>query len=122
MDGRAGDGIGATMRRGLIAVGSDVGERAGVNLIAGSIFAFSHVDKHAGAGMKRGSLVRFGPPPTLLPTFRLACVYQPVFVRLFLKQLQAWQFCWPSEPWTTASHAGAGDFVSLGKGEVLVRD
>ncbi len=122
VDGRAGDEIGATMRRGLIAVGSDVGECAGVNLIAGSIFAFSHVDKHAGAGMKRGSLVCFGPPPTLLPTFRLACVYQPVFVRLFLKQLQAWQFA-PAQRTLDDSFARwCGDFVSLGKGEVLVRD
>ena len=40
VDGTAGNEIGATMRRGLIAVGKDVGEFAGVNLIAGSIFAF----------------------------------------------------------------------------------
>ena len=70
--------------------------------------------------MKRGSLVCFGSPPTLLPTFRFACVYQPVFVRIFLKQLQDWNFT-PAQRSVDDSFARySGDLVSLGKGEVLV--
>ena len=121
VDGTAGNEVGATMRRGLIAVGGNVGDFAGVNLLAGSIFAFGHLGPRAGVGLQRGSLVCFGPPPTLLPTFRFACVYEPVFVRVFLKQLQAWDFK-PAKRSLDHSFARyCGDLVSLGKGEVLVR-
>jgi len=92
IDGKAGDELGATMRRGLIAVGGAVGDFAGVNLLAGSIFLFGSAGLRSGAGMKRGSLVCFGPALQLLPTFSYDCEYAPVFVRIYLKQLQAWNF------------------------------
>ena len=78
------------MRRGLIAVGGDTGDFAGVSLIAGSVFVFGQPGVRPGAGMKRGTHRRSSAPATpLLPTFRFDCVYRPVFLRLYLRQLRA---------------------------------
>jgi formylmethanofuran dehydrogenase subunit C len=119
IDGKAGDEIGATMRRGLIAIGGASGDFPGVSMIAGSIFLFGPGGGRPGAGMKRGTLAFFGGSPAMLPTFRYACTYQPVFLSLYLRQLRAWDFpveerflrgCW---------RRYLGDLVALGKGEIL---
>jgi formylmethanofuran dehydrogenase subunit C len=71
--------------------------------------------------MKRGSLAFFGPPPALLPSFRYACTYRPVFLDLYLRQLRAWGFplpeCFPGGNWRRY----CGDLVALGQGEILTR-
>jgi formylmethanofuran dehydrogenase subunit C len=120
IDGPAGCQIGANMRRGLIAVGGDVGDFAGVNLLAGSIFLFGSPGTRFGAGMKRGSLVLFAPKPELLPTFRFSCVYEPVFVSIYLKQLREWNFAPAQENRSHEFARYCGDLLTLGKGEVLV--
>jgi formylmethanofuran dehydrogenase subunit C len=120
IEGNAGCEVGANMRRGLIAVGGDTGDFAGVNLLAGSIFMFGSPGNRFGAGMKRGSLVLLGPSVPLLPTFRFACVYQPVFVQIYLRQLRAWNFT-PAERVSGVDFARfSGDLLTLGKGEVLL--
>ena len=88
-------------------------------MIAGSLFVFGAVGAHAGAGMKRGTLAVFGGPPELLPTFRYDCVYQPVFLRLYLRQLRAWGFAVDERFERGAWRRHSGDLVALGKGEVL---
>jgi formylmethanofuran dehydrogenase subunit C len=119
IDGKAGNEIGATLRRGLIAIGGAGGDFPGVSMIAGSIFLFGPSGVRPGAGMKRGTLAFLGGPPALLPTFRYACTYQPVFLSIYLRQLRAWGF--PVEErflhgrWRRYS----GDLVALGKGEIL---
>src|SRR5437879_5404101 len=90
VDGKAGNEIGNGMRRGLIAIGGDTGDFPGVSMIAGSLFIGGQPGIRLGAGMKRGSIVLLNSKPALLPTFRFDCVYQPVFLRLYLRQLQAW--------------------------------
>ena len=119
IDGRAGNEISATMRRGLIAIGGDVGDFAGVSLIAGSILVFGRAGMRIGAGMKRGTVALFGPPPQLLPTFRFSCVYRPVFMPFFLKQLTNWGFTAAARHLHGSYRRYCGDRVALGKGEVL---
>ncbi len=119
VEGKAGNEIGSGMRRGLIAIGGDTGDFPGVSMIAGSVFVFGKPGGRPGAGMKRGSLVFCGARPVLLPTFRFDCVYEPVFLKMYLRQLRHWGFPVAERflggPWQRYS----GDLVALGKGEVL---
>jgi formylmethanofuran dehydrogenase subunit C len=71
--------------------------------------------------MKRGSIVCAGPAPALLPTFRPDCVYRPVFLRVYLKQLRVWGFPLDEALLGSRWKRYSGDLVSLGKGEVLLR-
>jgi formylmethanofuran dehydrogenase subunit C len=119
IDGKAGNEIGSNMRRGLIAVGGDAGDFAGVSLIAGSIFIFGQPGIRLGAGMKRGTIALFPDLPPLLPTFRPDCIYRPVFLALYLRQLRAWGFGVPEGSLRGFYRRFSGDLVSLGKGEVL---
>jgi formylmethanofuran dehydrogenase subunit C len=119
IDGNAGNEVGGTMRRGLIAVGGEAGDFPGVSLIAGSVFLFGPVGIRLGANMKRGTIAVFSTRPMLLPTFRFDCEYQPVFMRLYLQQLRAWDFAVPDDCFEATYRRYSGDLVSLGKGEVL---
>jgi formylmethanofuran dehydrogenase subunit C len=121
IDGKAGNEIGATMRRGLIAVDGACGDFPGVSMIAGSIFLFGPGGGRPGAGMKRGTLAFFGPSPPLLPTFHSACVYRPVFLSLYLRQLRAWNFAVDERFQGGHWQRWTGDRVSGGKGEILIR-
>jgi len=120
VDGNAGNEVGNAMRRGCIALGGSAGDFAGVSLIAGSIFLFGRSGIRLGAGMKRGTLALFGEPPPLLPTFRFECEYQPVFMRLYLKQLQEWGFTPAGRTDALSYRRYSGDLVALGKGEILI--
>jgi formylmethanofuran dehydrogenase subunit C len=51
-------------------------------MLAGSVFVAGRLGERPGAGMKRGTIVGFGEAPELLPTFRYACTYRPVFMQL----------------------------------------
>lgn len=118
--GSAGDELGAAMRRGLIAVGGDAGARAGFHAIAGTALVLGSVGEAPGLATKRGSLVVYGEAP-ILPTFRYACVYQPVFLRLYLRHLmERLGFAVPRRFLGGGYRRFAGDFSQLGKGEILV--
>ncbi len=122
IDGSAGSHVGASMRRGLIAIGGDCGEAAGLEMIAGSILVFGACGRAPGAGMRRGTIGMFGTAPVpLLPTFRPAGRFRPLFLRLILREL---------ERLGLPPHEGLsdeefllyhGDLVGLGKGEVWCR-
>lgn len=119
VDGNAGNEIGGSMRRGLIAIGGQAGDFAGVALVAGTVILFGEPGIRMGAGMKRGSILTFASQPALLPTFRLACVYRPVFPRLYLQQLKAWGFAVPETIREGSYRRYCGDLVGVGKGEIL---
>jgi formylmethanofuran dehydrogenase subunit C len=119
VEGKAGNEIGCTMRRGLIVIGGDTGDFAGVSLIAGTIFIFGQPGIRTAAGMKRGTVALFGGPPQLLPTFRYDCTYSPVFMRLYLRQLQIWGFPGADKFLQGSYRRYSGDLVGLGKGELL---
>jgi formylmethanofuran dehydrogenase subunit C len=121
IDGKAGHEVGVGMRRGLVVVGG-AGDFAGASLIAGTVFVFGPSGLRAGAGMKRGTVAFFGPPPEILGTFRWVCTYEPVWVALYLRRLRAWGY--PGVQGYTVGRwrRYCGDLVSLGKGEILVRE
>jgi formylmethanofuran dehydrogenase subunit C len=122
--GNAGNEIGHTLRRGLIAIGGQGGDATGFNMIAGSIFIFGENGIRPGAGMRRGTIGLFGSTsiPDMLPTFRHACVYRPVYLQLYLRQLARWGFPVPADCFQASYHRYLGDFLEMGKGEILVRN
>lgn len=121
--GQGGNEIGHTLRRGLIAVAGNVGDAVGVGLIAGTIVVGGEAGIRHGAGMKRGTLVFLQPGPSLdvLPTFRPACLYQPVFLQLYWRRLAALGFPLPEGLAASRYRRYCGDLLELGKGELLVR-
>jgi formylmethanofuran dehydrogenase subunit C len=119
VEGNAGNEIGGTMRRGFIAIGGDTGDFVAVSLIAGTVFVFGKPGIRIGAGMKRGTVALFGERAALLPTFRFDCVYRPVFMDLYLRQLHDWRFPIQKEFSRSSYRRYSGDLVALGKGEVL---
>ena len=121
IEGKTGDEVGVGMRRGLIAVGA-AGDFTGASLIAGTILVFGPSGIRAGAAMKRGTVAFFGPAPEILRTFRYCCTYEPVFLSLYSSQLQAWGYPGVEGHLNARWRRYCGDMVSLGKGEILVRD
>ena len=124
VDGNAGDEIGHTMRRGLIAVAGKAGDAVGYRMIAGSIFLFGETGIRIGAAMKRGTIGLFGSAsaPPMLPSFRYACQYRPVFLQLYFAHLRSLGFLVPEECLAADYRRYSGDFLELGKGEILVRE
>ena len=121
VDGTAGHEVGVGMRRGLVAVGG-AGDFVGASLIAGTVFVFGPAGLRAGAGMKRGTVAFFGPAPEILGTFRQGCAYEPVWVALYLKRLREWGYPGVEAHGNARWRRYCGDLVSLGKGEILVRE
>jgi formylmethanofuran dehydrogenase subunit C len=120
--GNAGREVGGRMRRGLIVVLGDTGEFAGAGMLAGSVFVRGRLGGRPGAGMKRGTIVAFGEAPELLPTFRYACSYRPVFLQCYLQSLEtSGLILSPGLPGGEFRRY-VGDMNSGGRGEVLVRD
>jgi formylmethanofuran dehydrogenase subunit C len=123
IDGSAGDGVGRSLRRGLVAIGGSCGSQAGFGMIAGTILVFGACGPYLGAEMRRGTIGLFGPePPRLLPTFRWTGKFRPLFLRLIERELQRLGF-----PMARALPGGEltlyhGDLLSLGKGEVWIRE
>jgi formylmethanofuran dehydrogenase subunit C len=119
VNGRAGNEVGSTMRRGVIGIGDDAGDFVGVSLIAGTIFVLGQPGMRTGAGMKRGTMALLGNRQPLLPTFRYDCTYRPAFMRVYVRQSQAWGFSLPNEALYGVYERYSGDLVSLGKGKIL---
>jgi len=117
--GSVGREAGALMRRGLLVAGGTVGDHAGVGMIAGTVVAFGAVGPTPGLWSKRGSVVALGevPVPT---TYRYACTYQPVHLRLLLSRLKA-RYGLPVEGRHLSGfyRRYSGDLAELGKGEIL---
>jgi formylmethanofuran dehydrogenase subunit C len=121
IDGDAGNEVASTLRRGLVAVGGRCGDYAGVSMIAGTLLVFGPAGIRAAAGMKRGTVALLGEPAQLLPTFRLDCVYRPVFLQIYLRHLRARGFAVPDGLPGAELRRFSGDLVSLGKGEIFLR-
>ncbi len=121
--GDAGNEIAHTMRRGLIAVGGRAGDGAGIAMLAGSLFLFGETGIRPGAGMRRGTIGLFGNTPAtrLLPTFKYATTYQPVFLQFYFRHLEGLKFPLPDGCSSTSYDRYCGDFLESGKGEILVR-
>jgi formylmethanofuran dehydrogenase subunit C len=117
--GAAGDEVGASMRRGLIGIGGACGDAAGFGMIAGTILVFGRCGRRVGAGMKRGTIGLFGEEASrLLPTFRPAGTFRPVFLRLIARELARLRFAFDPGVIEAELSLFHGDLIALGKGEV----
>ena len=85
--GSAGTEAGARARRGLIVVGGDTGPGAARAMIAGTLLVLGRTGAGAALQNKRGSLVAVGPVE-VPPTYRYACTYQPLHLRLTFTHLR----------------------------------
>ena len=122
IDGDAGNEIGHTMRSGLIAIGGAAGDMLAFNIIAGTVLVLGQCCIRPGAGMRRGTLGLLGPnPPELLPSFRYGSTFQPLVMRMLLRNLRSKGFTIDDSLLAAYLDLYHGDLVALGKGEILLR-
>ena len=112
------------MRRGLVAIGGSCGEDAGFGMIAGTILVFGTCGGPVGAEMRRGHdrTVRPGTAPIAadLPAGRPVPSPLPPTDRAASSQRLGFPVARGlSDGELTLYH---GDLLSLGKGEVWIRD
>ena len=119
IEGSAGLEVGMRMRRGLIAIRGPVRDFCGLQMKGGTIFLLGGAEIRTGAWMFRGTIVSL-KPIRLLPTFAKACRYNPTFLRLYARRLQALGFEIPVEAGQGAYERFAGDTAVPGKGEILI--
>ena len=121
--GDAGNEIGHGMRRGLIAVGGKSGDVPGVNMIAGTILLFGEPGIRPAPNLKRGTIAYFdlNQSPEVLPSFKFAGQQKPTWLAIYLKHLQQQGFPLPDGIFDASYRSYRGDFLELGKGEVLIR-
>jgi formylmethanofuran dehydrogenase subunit C len=117
--GSAGLEVGMRMKRGIIAVAGPVRDFAGLQMKGGTIFLLKGAELRTGAWMIRGTIVSLAPVP-LLPTFSMACTYQPTFLRLYVKHLQSLGFPVPAQAMDAEYERHVGDTSVPGKGELLI--
>ena len=117
--GNAGHQTGAFLRRGTIAVAGGLGQDTLHAALAGTVLTLGDVGAEAGRLNKRASLISFGDvnPPG---TYRYACTYSPVFVRVLLRHLRrSYNFPAASRHFLHPLERYCGDFAELGRGEIL---
>jgi formylmethanofuran dehydrogenase subunit C len=119
IEGSAGIEVGMRMRRGLIAVRGRVRDFAGLQMKAGTIVLGGGAEVRTGAWMVRGTIVCL-TPVRLLPTFAYACSYNPTFLRLYARSLEAMGFTIPCDEREGSYLRYTGDTAVPGKGEILV--
>lgn len=123
IDGSAGNEVGLTLRRGLLAIGGSCGDFVGANMIAGTVLVFGPCGNRPAAGMRRGTVGLLGAnPPAPLVSFRKSCVYSPLFLQLMFRNLQSFGFAVPSECWSARYGLYHGDHVTVGRGEIVIRE
>lgn len=118
IDGNAGHELAATMRRGLIVVAGNVGDFAGAAMIAGTLVVGGTFGQRPGVGLKRGSIIALGERPTLIPSYRLDCHYEPTYLRLLWQSLQKWQSPLTQRECTLSVERWSGDLLTGGRGEI----
>ena len=119
IQGSAGIEVGMRMRRGIIAVKGPVRDFAGLQMKGGTIVLMSGAEIRTGAWMMRGTIVSL-VPLKLMPTFSYACRYNPSFLRLYARNLEAKGFSIPVRSEEGAYERYVGDNALPGKGEILI--
>lgn len=124
VEGNCGHEAGHAMRRGLIAVGRDLGDAAGFQMSGGTILAFGKLGVQAGAGLKRGTICWLGEGerPRILPTYQRSTRMSPVFLRVYVEHLRGLGFPVPEGCLESEYRRYCGDFLELGRGEILLRE
>lgn len=119
IDGNTGRETGKKMRRGVIAVKGDTGTFTGNRMTGGTIICYGNLGDRPGAGMERGTLIAYNEPD-LLPTFEHNLSYNPIFIRVLLRELGKYDLPIEGDHITGLYERYSGDLASLGKGEILV--
>jgi formylmethanofuran dehydrogenase subunit C len=119
VDGSAGIEIGMRMKRGIIAVRGPVRDFAGLQMKGGTIILMCGAEIRTGAWMTRGTIVCL-TPVRLLPTFSLACAYNPSFLSVYAKHLAPLGFSLPTSSGDGSYERYTGDSAIPGKGEILM--
>ncbi|MGD2247887.1 MAG: formylmethanofuran dehydrogenase subunit C [Candidatus Methanofastidiosia archaeon] len=119
--GNCGNEVGSLMKRGIIVIEGNTGATAGIGMKGGTIFCYGKAGERPGALMQRGTLVLYNEPE-FLPTFTYNAVYNPTWLRVFLKDLQNTPYTIPVKPEhiTGVYKRYNGDISELGKGEIFV--
>jgi formylmethanofuran dehydrogenase subunit C len=117
--GSAAGGAGSRMRRGLLVIGGEAGADAGFGMIAGSIVILGNAAGEVGLWSKRGSILALGTVKVPV-TYRYACTYQPLHIRVTLRRLRA-RYSLPLDNRHVEGlyRRYSGDLADIGKGEIL---
>lgn len=120
INGNVGDDCGRRMRRGTILITGNAGDFLGTGVIAGTIFVLGKVGKAPGAEMKRGTIVLL-EEPELLSSFRYSGEYRPLFIDLYISYFEKnFNLELPRKLKKAYFKRFMGDFLQLGKGEILI--
>ncbi len=119
IEGSAGLEVGTRMKRGIIALGGQARDFAGLQMKGGTILLRGGAELRTGAWMSRGTIVSLAPI-RLLPTFSYTSTYNPMFLRLYARHLLTLGFTIPCDEQEGAYRRYSGDASVPGKGEILV--
>lgn len=119
IEGSAGLEVGMRMKRGIIVVGGQARDFAGLEMRGGTMVLLGGAELRTGAWMSRGTIVSLAPI-RLLPTFSYASRYNPTFLRVYARHLLTLGFAIPCDEREGAYRRYAGDAAVPGKGEILV--
>lgn len=117
--GSTGLEVGMRMRRGIIVLGGPARDFTGLQMKGGTIVLLRGAELRTGAWMVRGTIISLAPIP-LLPTFAHACAYNPSFLRVYAKHLQALGIALPYHTQQGTYQRYTGDTSVPGKGEILI--
>jgi len=118
--GSAGRGCAVRMRRGIVVVGGPAGPELARDILAGTVVTLGSVEGMPGEASRRGSVVALDA--VAIPhTYRYACTFEPVWVRLLLRHLIG-RFAVAIRPEALEGpyRRFCGDMGTPGKGELLV--
>ena len=119
VNGTAGLEVGLRMRRGMIVIGGVVKDFCGLQMKGGTIVLLSGAEIRTGAWMNRGTILSL-KPLQMMPTFRLACWYNPTFINVYAHHLKSLGVDLPWQAQDGYWARWSGDFAVPGKGEILV--
>lgn len=117
--GSAGREAGARARRGTVVIGGHAGPGLARDIIAGTVLVLGPIDGPPGEGSRRGSVVAFDEVQ-VPATYRYACAFEPVWLRVLFRHLERIYHLPPAPGADGTWQRFCGDVGSPGKGELLV--
>ncbi len=119
--GNCGSECGSFMKKGIIVIEGSTGALTGCGMKGGTIFCFGSAGERPGCFMERGTMVMYNKPD-LLPTFTYNATYNPIWLRVFLLDLQKKPYDIPvrKEHVEGLYERYNGDLSELGKGEIFI--
>ncbi|MEE3055429.1 MAG: formylmethanofuran dehydrogenase subunit C [Planctomycetota bacterium] len=118
VEGSAGLEVGMRMKRGTIVVKGMAKDFTGLEMKGGTII-LGGAELRTGAWMNRGTIISLAPIP-LLPTFAYNCSYNPIFLRIYARELAALGVSVPFEESEGTYELYSGDAAVSRKGELLI--